>query len=288
MNHRLLFAACQSSPVFPFPTIAISDANDPRMEGFANLKDAELRRLEFLGSRDTFIAESEHTVHQLLASRCRVLAIAIAPSMLERIAPAIAPRYNADPFPVYTVEPAVMERIVGFNFHRGVLASGQRPPDADVDIMLRDCTSLTILEGLSNHDNVGSVFRNIAALGGERPGVLLGPGCCDPFYRKSLRVSIGHVLEVPFARLAHWPNDLERVRSAGWTTLALTPVSNALDIHQLPPRRYALLLGAEGPGLTPHALHKADMLVRIPMRSGVDSLNVAVAGAVAMALLPRQ
>lgn len=270
----------------PFPVIPITNPDDPRVADFANLKDAELRRQEFLGARGTFIAESELTVRQLLASRCRVRAVAIAPEMLEKVGPAIGARHVAEEFPVYLVASELMERIAGFNFHRGVLASGVRPPDADVDEVLRTSTSLTILEGLSNHDNIGSVFRNIAALGGARPGVLLGPGCCDPFYRKSLRVSIGHVLDVPFATLPHWPNDLDRVTAAGWTVLALTPDVSAADIRTFAGRRgrFALLLGAEGPGLTDHAMRKA-VRVRIPMRVGVDSLNVAVAGAVAMAML---
>lgn len=269
-----------------FPLIPITAADDPRVADFANLKDAELRRQEFHGTRGTFIAESELTVRQLLASRCRVRAVAIAPEMLEKMTPAISARHAMEAFPVYVVDAELMERIAGFNFHRGVLAGGVRPPNADVDELLRTSTSLTILEGLSNHDNIGSVFRNVAALGGARPGVLLGPGCCDPFYRKSLRVSIGHVLDVPFATLPHWPNDLDRIAAAGWTVLALTPDASARDIRTFADDRgrCALLLGAEGPGLTDHAMRKA-VRVRIPMRAGVDSLNVAVAGAVAMALL---
>lgn len=271
--------------VFNFPVIPIGGKEDPRVRDFANLKDGELRRQEFLGERGTFVAESELTVRQLLRSRCRVLAVALAPDMLERMAPAISAAQDRGAFPVYLVEPGLMETIAGFNFHRGVLASGQRPADADIPGMLAGCSSLTILEGLSNHDNVGSVFRNVAALGGERPGVLLGPGCCDPFYRKSLRVSIGHVLDVPFAKFSRWPDGLDQVREAGWKVAALTPGEGAVEIGTLGPGRYALLLGAEGPGLTDLAMRRADVRVRIPMRSGVDSLNVAVAGAVAMALL---
>jgi tRNA G18 (ribose-2'-O)-methylase SpoU len=271
--------------VHPFPVTPITTADDPRVRDFAGLKDAELRRQEFVGARSRFIAESELTVRRLLASRCGVRAVALAPEVLQGLAGAIAERYARGAFDVFVVEQSLMERVAGFNFHRGVLACGERPADADLAAILRDSTSLTILEGLSNHDNIGSVFRNVAALGGERPGVLLGPGCCDPFYRKALRVSIGHVLDVPFATLHGWPGALDRVKDAGWTVLALTPGGD-MDVRALAcGGRYALMLGAEGPGLTHGALAKADVRVRVPMRAGVDSLNVAVCGAVAMALL---
>ncbi len=270
--------------------IPISAPDDPRVAEFANLKDAELRRQEFLGVRDTFIAESELTVRQLLASRCGVVAVLVTPDMLARLRGPLESRVArcAEQITVYVAERPTVEQIAGFAFHRGVLACGTRPPDADVDVMLRDCTSLTILEGISNHDNIGSVFRNVGALGGPRPGVLLGEGCCDPFYRKSLRVSIGHVLDIPFAHLDPWPRGLGRVKAAGWRVLALSPRPDAMHvatIRTMGIARPALLLGAEGAGLTPGAFAMADHFVRIPMRDGVDSLNVAVAGAVAMSHL---
>jgi tRNA G18 (ribose-2'-O)-methylase SpoU len=306
------------------PIVPLAQAPEGVKEPYANLKDAALRRLEFLGQRDVFLAESELTVRALLASRCPVLSVLCTTSMLERLLPTIEERIarderqlrdkNVAPLTVLTATETEFEGLAGFAFHRGVLAAGLRPPTIEgpaLDALLRKSSSLTILEGISNHDNIGSVFRNVAALGGERPAVLLGPGCCDPFYRKSLRVSIGHVLSVPFAgieslppardasgRLMHdaaratprlWPATLDLVKEHGWRIVALSPRTDAVSLrevaHALGGAKPALLLGAEGPGLTHAAMARADVLCRIPMREGVDSLNIAVAGAVAMSHL---
>jgi len=141
---------------------------------------------------------------------------------------------------------------------------------------------LAVLEGINDHENLGALFRNAAALGVD--AVLLGPGCADPLYRRSVRVSMGEVFAVPYARLAPWPGALDEVRAAGYTLLALTPAHGAVPLQRLPAaarRRPALLLGAEGPGLSRAALAASDLRVAIPMRNGVDSLNVAAAAAVA-------
>jgi tRNA G18 (ribose-2'-O)-methylase SpoU len=143
-----------------------------------------------------------------------------------------------------------------------------------------------VLEDLSNADNVGAVFRNVGALAGEGAAVVLSPGCCDPLYRKSLRVSMGQALRVPFTRAAPWPEALEQVGRAGFEVLGLTPDPGAMDIgrYKRPEgRRLALLLGAEGPGLTEAAFRRCRVRVRIPMDPGADSLNVATSLAVALA-----
>lgn len=261
-------------------------ADDPRAAIYANLKDAQLRSREFLGEHALFIAESELVVRSLLASRYPVHSVLCTPEALESLSPALP---GSPAFPVFTVSRELMHAIVGFPFHRGVLAAGHRLAEPSLAEVLAAATSLTILEGVNNHDNVGGIFRNVAALGGDRPAIVLGPGCCDPLYRKAIRVSIGHVLHVPFTKIADadWLASLDRIRDAGFSIAALTP-AGATDIQLIqPPAKPALLLGAEGPGLTEQAMNHATLRVRIPMRPDVDSLNVMVAGAVAMSHLCR-
>jgi tRNA G18 (ribose-2'-O)-methylase SpoU len=184
--------------------------------------------------------------------------------------------------PVYAAPPDVLQRATGFHVHRGVLASFHRrelPAPAEV---LAAARRVVILEDVNNHTNLGAIFRAAAALGID--AVLLSPSCADPLYRRSVRVSMGQVFAVPYARLEPWPAALDEVRAAGFSVLALTPAGDALPIQHLPAalrRRPALLFGAEGSGLTPPALAGSDQRVRIPMRRGVDSLNVAAAAAVA-------
>jgi tRNA G18 (ribose-2'-O)-methylase SpoU len=175
-----------------------------------------------------------------------------------------------------------MAEVVGFHLNRGVLAVADRAAPPDVRALLRDARLVAVLEGVGDHENLGALFRNAAALGVD--AVLLGPRCSDPLYRRSVRVSMGHVLRVPFAELpGPWPASMALLRAAGLRVAALTPAAGALPLASagLAGERVALLLGAEGPGLTDEALDAADVRVRIPMAAGVDSLNVATAAAVA-------
>jgi tRNA G18 (ribose-2'-O)-methylase SpoU len=164
-----------------------------------------------------------------------------------------------------------------------VLASASRPAALDASDLLRDAQHVAVLESLNDFENLGALFRNAAAFGVD--AVLLDPQCADPLYRRSVRVSMGHVLRVPFAVLpGSWPSSLAAVREAGFNIVAMTPRPDAEAINTAPrPSKWALLFGAEGPGLSDAALATADQLVRIPMASGVDSLNVATAAAVAFA-----
>jgi tRNA G18 (ribose-2'-O)-methylase SpoU len=168
---------------------------------------------------------------------------------------------------------------------RGVLASADRGPAPSVGALLAAARRIAVLEGLNDFENLGALFRNGSAFGLD--AVLLDERCADPLYRRSVRVSMGHVLRVPFAVLLDpWPDALGAVRDAGFELLALTPAADAVPLPQVTPaERVAVLLGAEGPGLSPGALAAADLRVRIPMAPGVDSLNVATAGAVAFAQL---
>lgn len=259
--------------------IPVDDLSDPRLADYADLRDAEKRPDRAAGARGQFIAEGELVVRLLLRSPYRVRSVLLATRRRDALAPVLQPLPPG--VPVYLLPQEAMNRLVGFNIHRGVLAAVERGAGPDLPSILAGARSLLILENLANHDNVGGIFRNAAALA-EGAAVLLNPGCCDPLYRKAVRVSLGHVLMTPFARAEPWPEVLERVRAAGFTLVALTPAPDARPIDAVQVARPALLLGAEGPGLTAGALAAADLRVRIPLAPGVDSLNVAVAAAIAL------
>jgi tRNA G18 (ribose-2'-O)-methylase SpoU len=187
--------------------------------------------------------------------------------------------------PVYVASAAVFDRIAGFSVHRGVLALAGRRPPGDAMPLLAGVSTAVILEGINDHENLGAIFRNAAALGAG--AVLLDPSCCDPLYRRAVRVSVGHVLRVPFARLQPWPGGLVEVSRQGFTVVALDPAA-AQPIEGIRcPGRVALLAGSEGQGLSAEARAAADHRVRIRMTPGVDSLNVATALAIALHRLAR-
>ncbi|HVR62229.1 MAG TPA: RNA methyltransferase [Polyangia bacterium] len=262
--------------------IAITHADDPRLGDYRDLKE---RHLNTLGGR--FIAESERVVRRLLASGLRVHSLLATPARLATLADALALRPppgtggDEDRFPVYVVAQMIMDRIAGFHVHRGCLAVGERPAEAAVPA---DARTVVVLEDLVDVDNLGAVARNAAALGAG--ALCLSPGCADPFYRKAIRVSLGAVFFLPVVRFARWPDDLLGLRAAGFQLVAATPRAGATPLPAfVRPERMALLLGSEGPGLSSAVLDLADQLVAIPMAAsgasmGVDSLNVATAGAV--------
>ncbi len=188
--------------------------------------------------------------------------------------------------PCYVADPQVMAEVIGFHLNRGLLASADRVLFPPAPEMVRTARTVALLEGVGDHENLGALFRNAAALGID--AVLLGPGCADPLYRRSVRVSMGHVLLVPFATVdGPIETAVAGLRSAGFTVAALTPATDAIPLAQagLAGAKVAVLLGSEGPGLTEAALRSADLRVRIPMAAGVDSLNVATAAAIAFAAL---
>jgi tRNA G18 (ribose-2'-O)-methylase SpoU len=199
------------------------------------------------------------------------------------------PRLLALGCPVHVASFEVLEATTGFHVHRGVLASFGRLPLRSAASVLEQARRVVVLEEVANHTNLGAVFRSVAALGMD--AVLLGPRSCDPLYRRSVRVSMGQVFAVPYAYLDRWPQSLDDLRAAGFRVLALTPHRDAtpLDAVRLgDDDRVALVLGAEGPGLTEAAMAASDERVRIPMAAGVDSLNVAAAAAVACWVLGRR
>jgi tRNA G18 (ribose-2'-O)-methylase SpoU len=183
--------------------------------------------------------------------------------------------------PVYLAEEAVVAAVCGFDFHRGALAAVERPLPADPAALAGHARLLLAVEGVTDHENLGALFRNAAAFGAG--GVLLDPTTPDPLYRRSVRVSMGHVLRVPFARPEPWPGWLAGLRDGGVEVLALTPAADAEDLRAVSPRPpQALLVGSEGRGLSAAALAAASRRVRIPLAPGVDSLNVATAAAIAL------
>lgn len=254
----------------------ISDPDDPRVADYRALTDVALRT-KFEPPHGLFIAEGELVLRRALRAGYRLRSVLIDVKRRDQLS-----TVDTDGAPVYLADQAVLEKITGFHVHRGVLASfHRRPLPAAVDV-LADARRVAILEDVNNHTNLGAIFRGAAGLGMD--AVLLSPSCADPLYRRSVRVSMGEVFAIPYARLEPWPDALGTVRQAGFTLLALTPAADAVPIQRLTPaprERAALLLGAEGAGLTEAAQAASDVKVVIPMRRGVDSLNVAAAAAVA-------
>lgn len=254
----------------------ITDADDPRLADYRALTDVELRT-RWEPPHGLFIAEGEQVLRRALRAGYRPRSFLLDVKRTEQLADLT----DMDA-PTFAATQDMLERVTGFHVHRGVLASFHRKPLPSVAEVLDAAHRLVLLENLNSHTNLGAVFRGAAALGMD--GVLLSPSCADPLYRRSVRVSMGQVFAVPYAFLDKWPEGLELVRAAGFTLLALTPSADAVPIQRLEPAqraRPALLLGAEGPGLSQAALAASDVRVVIPMRRGVDSLNVAAAAAVA-------
>ena len=266
----------------PAPVV-ITDPADPRVDDFRDLKAGDRPEGAPRWSGPV-IVEGVPAVARLVASDYRIRSVFGVPG---RVAALDLP----DDVVAYEADKWVLSEVIGFRLTRGVLASADRRPPADLDVLLAGPDPaaprrLAVLEALNDAENLGSIARSALALGID--GLLLDPRCADPFYRRSVRVSMGHILALPFAVLSDWPTDLDRVHAAGYTTVALTPAADAVDLTSIDPRehpRTAVLLGAEGPGLTAEAQAAARVRARIPMRDGVDSLGVAAAAAIAFATL---
>ena len=266
----------------PTPVV-ITDPDDPRVADFRDLKAGDRPDGVPRGTAPV-IVEGVPAVERLLASPYRVRAVFGVPGRVAALdLPEHVPAFEADKW--------VLSEVIGFRLTRGVLASADRRPPEDVGALLAgpDPSAprrLAVLEALNDAENLGSIARSALALGID--GLLLDPRCADPLYRRSVRVSMGHVLALPFAVLPDWPGGLDRLHDAGYLTVALTPAPDAVDLDEIDPcanPRTAVLLGAEGPGLTPEAQQAARVRARIPMREGVDSLGVAAAAAIAFAAL---
>lgn len=258
--------------------VRLDTAEDPRVADYARLTDVKLRRaLE--PERGLYIAESSKVLRRALAAGHRPRSFFMAEKWLEDLADVLAAHPDV---PLYVGDDEVLTQITGFHLHRGALAAMQRPEPVELETLLASSSRVAILEDVVDHTNVGAIFRSAAAL--DVDAVLVTPRCADPLYRRAIRVSMGTVFQVSWARLEHWTADLQRVKDAGFTTAALALSEDSITLEELSARcerKLALILGTEGDGLSAAAVHHADLVVRIPMSHGVDSLNVAAASAVA-------
>ncbi len=260
--------------------VAVRDAEDPRLADYVRLTDIRLRKsLEC--AHGLFIAEGEKVIRRALAAGYPPRSLLIT----ERRLAGLADLLGACAFPAYVVPGPVAEQLTGFNVHRGVLASMARLPARAVSDVLAGARRIVVLEDIVDHTNVGAIFRCAAAFGMD--GVVLAPRCADPLYRRAVRVSMGAVFAVPYARMTDWFRGLAELREAGFRLLALTPDQSAVPIGKVAAgERVALMLGTEGDGLSARWRHEADEAVCVPMAAaataaGVDSLNVVAAAAVA-------
>jgi tRNA G18 (ribose-2'-O)-methylase SpoU len=260
---------------------SISDPDDRRVDDYRQLHDARARRLMERPDDDSpgfFVAEGAHALQRLLASGRRLRSVLVDHIRLEALADDLA---GLDA-PVLVADQPMLRAVAGFPVHRGVLAAADRWVLPDPAEVLGGADRVAVLEDINDHENLGVIFRSAGSLGVD--AVLLSPRCCDPLYRRSVRVSMGHVLAVPWTRLEPWPETLDHVAGAGFSLVALTPAADADPLPEWGPEageRIAILLGAEGPGLSPAALAAAHRRLTIPMRRGEDSLNVGSAAAIA-------
>ncbi|WP_299518369.1 RNA methyltransferase [uncultured Serinicoccus sp.] len=271
----------------PPGVVWVEDPRDPRVRDYFQLTDVALRRV-LEPQEGLYLAESDKVIRRALASGHRMRSLLLTPRWATELTELVLPAL-ADGIPVYVGSPGVIEEMTGFHLHRGAIAAMHRPTLPDVGEVVAGARRVAVLEDVVDHTNVGAAFRSAAALGVD--AVLVTPRCADPLYRRAVRVSMGTVFQVPWTRIDPWPGGVDVLREAGFTVAALALAQDAVDLDELearPPERLALVLGTEGDGLSRRTVEAADLVVRIPMGGGVDSLNVAAASAVAFwAVRPR-
>lgn len=262
--------------------VDILDPADARVDDFRDLNSVDRRPDLPVGTglgKGLVIAEGVLVVQRMVASRFNPHAFLGT----ERRLGELRERLDGVRAPYYRASAEVMAAIVGFHLNRGVLGAARRPPELTPAQALEGARTVAVLEGVNDHENLGSIFRNAAGL--HVDAVMFGSGCADPLYRRAVRVSMGHALLVPFTRAERWPGDLNELRRQGFRLVAMTPdpsaqiLATAMD--GLAEEKVAVLVGAEGPGLTETTMRACDVRVRIPMSRGTDSLNVATAAALA-------
>jgi len=259
--------------------VPVTDPGDPRLADYVRLTDVHLRRtLEV--AEGLFIAEGEKVIRRAIGAGYQVRSLLVAEDRLATIADLAA----TSAAPCYVVPAAVAQQLTGYRVHRGALASMGRLPLPAVSEVLADAGRIVVLEDIVDHENVGAVFRCVAALGFD--AVVLSPRCADPLYRRAIKVSMGAVFSVPYGRLTDWRGAVDDLKARGFRALAMTPDAGATAIGDIAAAgRLALLVGGEGNGLSGRWLAAADEAVRIPMHRGVDSLNVGSATAIACYVL---
>ena len=269
------------------PVIHLIDAGDPRLTDYRSLTDVELRR-RIEPAEGIFIAESAEVITRALSAGMQTRSVLVEDRWLEGMADSLA-IVEQQGAPIFVGDRSILESISGFHVHRGALAAMERPVLPGVaELLDRACEGverprIVVLEGVVDHTNVGAIFRSVAGMGAT--AVLVSPQCADPLYRRSVRVSMGTVFQVPWTRITNWPEGLSSLRDRGFVIAALALSNDSIGLDELVERsepRLVITLGAEGDGLSTAALEAADVVVRIPMHGGVDSLNVAAASAVAL------
>ncbi|MBZ5739915.1 TrmH family RNA methyltransferase [Nocardioides mangrovi] len=263
--------------------VEVTDADDPRLADYRDLRDVELRK-HLEAEHGLFLAEGEKVVRRAVAAGYAPRSFLMAPRWLDGLADSLA----GTDAPCYVMPEALIESVTGFHVHRGALASLERRPLPSVASVLEGARSVLVLEEIVDHTNVGAIFRSGAAMGFD--AVLLAPRCADPLYRRSIKVAMGTVFSMPWTRLPDWYDALPTLSSAGFTTVALTLAPDAVPVEDAVAgaARVALVLGSEGHGLSPRWEESADRRAIIPMAPGVDSLNVAAASAVACYVTARR
>lgn len=267
------------APPLPPGAVWIDAADDPRVRDYFSLTDVALRRV--LEPREgLYIAESSKVIDRALNAGHRMRSMLMASRWLDDMTDLVA-QCSAVGIPVFVAPAPVIEAMTGYHLHRGALAAMHRPVEGDPAELVANARRVVVLEDLVDHTNVGAVFRSAAALGID--AVLVTQRCADPLYRRSIRVSMGTVFQVPWTRIDTAWAGADLLRDAGFTVAACALSDDAVSLDDLadaPPERLALMLGTEGDGLTRRAIKASDLSVRIPMAPGVDSLNVAAASAV--------
>lgn len=260
----------------------IDDPGDRRLHDYRQLRSATARRR--IEGDEFFIAEGPVAIERLIASPHTVRSVLVSQQKYARMADLLDPLDT----PVYVVDKQLLHDIVGFDLHRGAIAAADRRAQPTLDEVIAGHRRVAVLEGLNDPENLGAVARSARAFGIE--AFVLDPTCIDPYTRRTVRVSMGEILFLPSCRVpdGQWPEALARLGDAGFETWAMTPAGDSRDIWEVAvPERLALMLGAEGPGLSPAALGLATHRVRLPIDPDVDSLNVAAAAAVAFAIVAR-
>jgi tRNA G18 (ribose-2'-O)-methylase SpoU len=254
--------------------VAIDDPRDPRVHEYVGLRDTNLRK-SLEAELGIFIAEGTKVIQRAVAAGYPPRSFLLA----ERWIPQLEAELSGFEGPVYVVSETLAEQITGFHVHRGALAALQRVNRHSVAELL-ELNRLVVAEDIVDHTNVGAIIRNAAGLGWD--GMLISPRCADPLYRRSIKVSMGAVFSLPWARLADWAEAIPQLQAAGFQVAAMALNDDALPLAEYrPPEKLALLFGTEGDGLSRRWIEQADVCLKIPMRAGIDSLNVAAASAIA-------
>ncbi|MBC7517774.1 MAG: RNA methyltransferase [Microbacteriaceae bacterium] len=265
------------------PVVAVTDLSDPRLSDYAHLTDVALKKARGT-EHGLYLAESLLVFERALRAGHRPRSVLALEGSVEEAIAAVGDLAEGDSaVPIFVGPSELLEQLTGYVLHRGLIASMHRPELPDALALIQSARRVVVIENVADPTNVGAIFRSVGAIGAD--AVLVTPRCSDPFYRRAIRVSMGTVLQVPWTRVGDWASTRELLVAAGFHVAALALTPDAVSLREFAahaPAKLAMVLGAEGEGLTAEAIAAADTIVQIPMRHGIDSLNVAAASAVAM------